>query len=180
LYLLALLGEGEQHGYQIIRTLQERIGGDYRPSAGTVYPRLRQLEREGLVHAREEGGRIFYQLTSEGRAAVHDQEPDVQDLLAEIGRNAHAFSSALAADIRSSARELRQEMRSQSKALRSRDQTAPFSAQLQRELARFSDEWRRLAGPETTEAQARAALAAAIAAAVAELKRALQGAPPPS
>ena len=49
LYLLALLEQRPMHGYEVITALSDRFGGTYRPSAGTVYPRLARLEEEGLV-----------------------------------------------------------------------------------------------------------------------------------
>ena len=48
LYLLALLEESPKHGYDLIRAVNERFGGTYSPSAGTVYPRLAKLQKEGL------------------------------------------------------------------------------------------------------------------------------------
>ena len=178
MYLLSLLGDSELHGYQILRTLKERVGGDYTPSAGTVYPRLRQLEREGLVRARQEAGRILYQLTGAGEAALRDQASEIQELETEVGRLAHEMSTQLRSEVRDSARELREELRAQSEALRSRAGKAPFSGDLQEQLARFTAEWTRLVAPGTTSAQARAALAAAIEAAVAELHQTLGNAKP--
>ena len=46
--ILALLAEEPMHGYQIIRELSERSGGVWRPSPGSVYPTLQQLEDEDL------------------------------------------------------------------------------------------------------------------------------------
>ena len=69
--ILALLAEEPMHGYQIIRELSERSGGVWRPSPGSVYPTLQQLEDEDLVHEqRPEGGRRTYELTDAGREAV--------------------------------------------------------------------------------------------------------------
>ena len=66
---LALLSEQPMNGYQIIQELGERSGGVWRPSPGSVYPALQQLEDEGLIRAEAgEGGRRAYQLTDEGRA----------------------------------------------------------------------------------------------------------------
>lgn len=72
---LALLAEGPCNGYQIIQEIAERSHGVWRPSPGSVYPALQQLEDEGLVRAKEEAGRRTYQLTDEGRAhvAAHEQ-----------------------------------------------------------------------------------------------------------
>ena len=55
---LALLAEGPMNGYQIIQEISERSGGVWRPSPGSVYPALQQLEDEGLIRAEAgEGGR---------------------------------------------------------------------------------------------------------------------------
>jgi len=73
---LALLTDGPRNGYQIIQEIAERSHGIWRPSPGSVYPALQQLEDEGLVRAEEEGGRRTYRLTDEGRAAAgRDAEP---------------------------------------------------------------------------------------------------------
>ena len=69
--VLSLLAEQPMHGYQIIRELSERSGGVWRPSPGSVYPTLQQLEDEDLVHEqRPEGGRRTYELTDAGREAA--------------------------------------------------------------------------------------------------------------
>jgi len=69
--ILALLAERPMHGYQIMRELTERTSGVWRPSPGSVYPTLQQLEDEGLVREIEsEGGRHTYELTDDGRAAA--------------------------------------------------------------------------------------------------------------
>ncbi len=68
--ILALLAEKPMHGYQVIQELEARSGGRWRPSAGSVYPTLQQLEDEGLVHGEEQGGRRIFALTETGRAEV--------------------------------------------------------------------------------------------------------------
>jgi DNA-binding PadR family transcriptional regulator len=68
--ILALLAEEPMHGYQIIQVISERSGGNWRPSPGSVYPTLQQLEDEGLVEpAASESGRRVYALTEAGRTA---------------------------------------------------------------------------------------------------------------
>ena len=47
--ILAVLVDGPGHGYDIMSRLEEKSGGVWRPSAGSVYPTLQQLEDEGLV-----------------------------------------------------------------------------------------------------------------------------------
>ncbi|MDQ2959491.1 MAG: PadR family transcriptional regulator [Candidatus Dormibacteraeota bacterium] len=66
--ILALLSEEPMHGYQVIQELERRTGGRWRPSPGSVYPTLQQLEDEGLVRAVEpEAGRRAFELTDAGR-----------------------------------------------------------------------------------------------------------------
>lgn len=69
--ILALLSEGPMHGYQIMNELAERTGGVWRPSPGSVYPTLQQLQDEGLVsELASDGGRHTFELTEEGRVAA--------------------------------------------------------------------------------------------------------------
>jgi DNA-binding PadR family transcriptional regulator len=65
--ILAALKDEPMHGYQVIRVLEERSGGHWRPSAGSIYPTLQQLEDEGLVRSEEVDGRRTYRLTDEGQ-----------------------------------------------------------------------------------------------------------------
>ncbi len=75
--ILALLSEQPRNGYQIMQELEQRSGGVWRPSPGSVYPALQLLQDEGLVKAEEiAGGRVF-QLTEQGRAYVKDHAEDV-------------------------------------------------------------------------------------------------------
>jgi len=60
------------HGYEMITELDERTGGRWRPSAGSIYPTLQLLEDEGLVAAEEVEGRKVYSLTDSGKEAVPD------------------------------------------------------------------------------------------------------------
>jgi DNA-binding PadR family transcriptional regulator len=65
--VLALLAEKPMHGYQIIQEIEERSGGAWKPSAGSVYPTLQLLADEGLISAKESNGRKTYSLTEEGQ-----------------------------------------------------------------------------------------------------------------
>ncbi len=69
--ILTLLSEEPMHGYQIMRELSERSGGAWRPSPGSVYPTLQQLEDEGLiVSAQSDAGKRVFELTDAGRERV--------------------------------------------------------------------------------------------------------------
>ena len=66
--VLAVLAEAPGHGYEVMQRLEEKSGGVWRPSPGSVYPTLQLLEDEGLVRSTERDGKRVYELTDEGRA----------------------------------------------------------------------------------------------------------------
>jgi DNA-binding PadR family transcriptional regulator len=76
--ILLLLAEGPLNGYQIMQEIEKRSDGLWRPSPGSVYPALAQLEDEGLVVTDETGDRRTYVLTDAGRAQV-DERPAERD-----------------------------------------------------------------------------------------------------
>jgi DNA-binding PadR family transcriptional regulator len=71
--ILALLDDRPMHGYEMIQELEERTGGRWTPSAGSIYPTLQLLEDEGLVTAEEVEGRKVYSLTDAGQEAVPER-----------------------------------------------------------------------------------------------------------
>lgn len=88
--ILDVLAVEPMNGYQVIQQIAERSGEAWKPSPGSVYPTIQQLEDEGLVEGTPEGGRRLLGLTGEGRRYVqeHPEEladtwrafaPDVQD-----------------------------------------------------------------------------------------------------
>ncbi|MFJ6212969.1 helix-turn-helix transcriptional regulator [Streptomyces sp. NPDC092296] len=111
LYLLKLLDEAPRHGYEVIRLLEERFHGLYAPSAGTVYPRLAKLEKEGLVTHSTEGGRKVYRITEAGRAELASRQGELAELEVEIRDSVSQLADAIREDVRDSAKDLREEMR---------------------------------------------------------------------
>jgi DNA-binding PadR family transcriptional regulator len=71
--VLALLDDRPMHGYEMIQELEERTGGRWTPSAGSIYPTLQLLEDEGLVTSEELDGRRVYSLTEPGQEVVPDR-----------------------------------------------------------------------------------------------------------
>jgi DNA-binding PadR family transcriptional regulator len=65
--LFAFLLEQPGHGYEVMQYVQAKTNGVWRPSAGSIYPALQQLEDEGLVRSGEEEGRRVYALTATGK-----------------------------------------------------------------------------------------------------------------
>ena len=74
--LLVLLAEEPRNGYQLMQEIEQRSDGVWRPSPGSVYPALQQLEDEGLVRTEGEG-RKAYTLTDEGRAHVEEHAAEL-------------------------------------------------------------------------------------------------------
>jgi DNA-binding PadR family transcriptional regulator len=73
---LLLLAEEPRNGYQIMQEVQERSDGVWRPSPGSVYPALQQLEDEGLIRSEETDGRKLLHLTDTGHAFVAERGED--------------------------------------------------------------------------------------------------------
>ena len=61
------------HGYEMIREIEERSGGFWKPSAGSIYPTLQLLEDQGLIEGEEADGKRLFSLTDEGRATFDEQ-----------------------------------------------------------------------------------------------------------
>src|SRR5271157_1182876 len=70
---LLLLAEEPRNGYQIMQEVEERSEGVWRPSPGSVYPALQQLEDEGLIRSEETDGRKLFRLTADGEAYLKDR-----------------------------------------------------------------------------------------------------------
>jgi DNA-binding PadR family transcriptional regulator len=135
LFLLGALEDGPKHGYELMRGLEDRFAGLYRPSAGSIYPRLNALVDSGLV-AHE--GRD-YSLTDEGRAEVERRRDDLRTLERSIGTARPSRSGhALRAEVRAAAAEVRSQQRRINREVRDRvgERSAPL-AQLRVELRIF-------------------------------------------
>lgn len=93
--VLLLLAEEPRNGYTIMQELEERSGGAWRPSAGSIYPALQLLEDEGLIRSEEIDGRRLLHLTDAGRRLVEqrpqDQPAPWDELAGDIGDDARAI-----------------------------------------------------------------------------------------
>lgn len=76
--VLSALQDGPAHGYEVMRRLEERSGGIWRPSPGSVYPTLQMLEDEGLVQAEARDGTRVYELTDAGRTEAEASQQEGQ------------------------------------------------------------------------------------------------------
>jgi DNA-binding PadR family transcriptional regulator len=83
--ILLLLEEEPRNGYQLMEEIESRSGGAWRPSPGSVYPALAQLEDEGLIGSDESAGRRSFELTDAGRAYVAENRDSLGSPWDEAG-----------------------------------------------------------------------------------------------
>ncbi len=102
--VLALLAEEPKHGYEMIKEIEERSDGLWKPSAGSIYPTLQLLEDEGLIEGTESDGKRRFSLTEAGRKAAEAREGSLPweevrsgapPEFVELGRSVHQFRAAI-------------------------------------------------------------------------------------
>ena len=85
LVLLGMIAEAPRHGYELMRGIEERMGGGYRPSPGVIYPTLAWLEDMGYAVPEAEGGRKSYGITPEGAAFLAANRAALDEIAARMG-----------------------------------------------------------------------------------------------
>jgi DNA-binding PadR family transcriptional regulator len=85
LVILHLIAEKPRHGYEIIKAIEEQVGGAYSPSPGVIYPTLTLLEELGHVTVSTgDGAKKLHTITAEGRSYLEAYRPAVGALLARM------------------------------------------------------------------------------------------------
>lgn len=110
LVLQQLIADKPRHGYELIKAIEERLGGSYSPSPGVVYPTLTLLEEMGHVTVTAgEGGRKRHTITAAGLEHLQAHRAEVDELLARMdsGAAVHAHG-ARPAPVERAVRNLRQ------------------------------------------------------------------------
>lgn len=92
--LMDALRDAPKHGYEIIKSLEERSGGQYAPSPGVVYPNLQLLTDTGLVRAEQDGDRRVFHLTEEGRRELDAHTEEITDFWAQFAQPTAAAARA--------------------------------------------------------------------------------------
>lgn len=84
--MLSLLVEAPRHGYEIIRTIEERTRGGYAPSAGVVYPTLTLLEEQRWIAGlgADESGKRRFSATDTGRAHAQANDSLIRGAFARL------------------------------------------------------------------------------------------------
>jgi DNA-binding PadR family transcriptional regulator len=87
LVLLKLIADKPSHGYELIKAVEEAVGGAYAPSPGVVYPTLTLLEDMGFVRlsADADGAKKAYAITAEGQAHLTEQAEAVKSIFERMG-----------------------------------------------------------------------------------------------
>ena len=86
-----LLADEPRNGYQLMQAIEERTGGRWRPSPGSVYPTLAQLEDEGLIQATERDANKLFELTDAGRAHIAEHHADTPSWYGSDDPATHAY-----------------------------------------------------------------------------------------
>jgi DNA-binding PadR family transcriptional regulator len=83
--VLHVIGQKPAHGYEIIKAIDELVGGDSTPSPGTIYPTLTMLEDLGWIASNpQDGGRKEYRISAEGQTQLEEQREVVERVLAHL------------------------------------------------------------------------------------------------
>ena len=100
LVILHLIAEKPRHGYEIIKAIEEHVGGAYSPSPGVIYPTLTLLEELGHVTVTAgDGSKKSHAITPEGQAYLASYRPAVDALLARMAEASHTHGGGPAPQI---------------------------------------------------------------------------------
>src|SRR5580704_454993 len=86
LVILAFLADRSAHGYELIKTIEERSGGFYTPSPGVIYPALTYLSEVGHASVEQAGTRKLYSITAEGKSFLASNRADADAILDALSR----------------------------------------------------------------------------------------------
>lgn len=93
LALLALIEEKPRHGYELIKELEQKFGGGYAPSPGSVYPTLTLLEELGYLRSSaSEGTKRLFEITTDGAKHLRENDAALKSALARMEMAARAVS----------------------------------------------------------------------------------------
>jgi DNA-binding PadR family transcriptional regulator len=94
LVVLQLIAEKPRHGYEIIKAIEEQVGGAYSPSPGVVYPTLTLLEELGQVTVAEQDGKKLHTITAAGRSWLEENRAAVAVLQTRMAQVAASRAEA--------------------------------------------------------------------------------------
>jgi DNA-binding PadR family transcriptional regulator len=99
LVILRLLAEQPSYGYQLIKTMEQRLAGGYTPSPGVIYPTLTMLEEEGLASSTTENNKKIYSLTPEGTEFLESNKERIGELFERLEETGRGFERGRSPEI---------------------------------------------------------------------------------
>jgi len=99
LVILRLLAEQPSYGYQLIKTMEQRLAGGYTPSPGVIYPTLTMLEEEGLASSTTENNKKIYSLTREGTEFLESNKERIGELFERLEETGRGFERGRSPEI---------------------------------------------------------------------------------
>jgi DNA-binding PadR family transcriptional regulator len=99
--ILRLIKEKPRHGYEVIKALEEKMGGCYTPSAGTVYPTLQLLEDQGYIKAVDTEGKKVYHITPEGEKFLEENRDVLDDIIQRVRDTVRDFAGGSMGEVHS-------------------------------------------------------------------------------
>jgi DNA-binding PadR family transcriptional regulator len=134
LIILKLISEKPSHGYEIIKAIEDRLGGAYSPSPGIIYPALTLLEEQGLIRVEStDGPRKLYAITPEGERELERNRAAADEIFVRIGEISARHGGGAAPQILRATENLKL-------ALRLRLSEGPLSAEQIARIANLLDE----------------------------------------
>ncbi|HVI90208.1 MAG TPA: PadR family transcriptional regulator [Dongiaceae bacterium] len=83
--VLQLIADKPRYGYEVIKEIEERLGGTYTPSPGVIYPTLTLLEELGhATVSNAEGNKKLYAITEDGKAFLAANQPMIQSIFSRM------------------------------------------------------------------------------------------------
>jgi DNA-binding PadR family transcriptional regulator len=105
--ILKLIADKPRHGYELIKAIEEALGGAYSPSPGVIYPTLTMLEDLGYTAVSAEGNKKLYTITPEGQAFLDENKAQVEAVFARLNEAGRVFGGGRAPEIRRAIHNLR-------------------------------------------------------------------------
>ena len=99
LVILRLLSDQPSYGYQLIKTMEQRLAGGYTPSAGVIYPTLTLLEEEGLATSTLENNKKVYSLTEQGIEYLEANKVQIGQLFERLEETGRGFERGRSPEI---------------------------------------------------------------------------------
>ena len=84
LIILSLIFEKPSHGYEIIKEIEQKSSGIYKPSPGMIYPALTYLEEAAFTESEAEGAKKLYKITESGKKHVEENKAKIDEILSQL------------------------------------------------------------------------------------------------